>query len=151
MKIPLKIQIEQELLMLFDQIINNNSIYLSPVSPTISLFLLELEKSADALQDYGVLVGKVTAFLSSSTNTCKWRLILTTRCAHFCIFLSLLFRSTVIRSWSRRTAHKKGSATQRFCSGVWSTAVVDMSQYIQLHCIDISMTLSVTVFFWQRW
>ncbi|KAK1876585.1 Thioredoxin domain containing protein 16 [Dissostichus eleginoides] len=29
------------------------------VSPTISLFLLELEKSADALQDYGVLVGKV--------------------------------------------------------------------------------------------
>ncbi|XP_038573258.1 thioredoxin domain-containing protein 16 [Micropterus salmoides] len=29
------------------------------VSPTVSLFLLELEKSADALQDYGVLVGKV--------------------------------------------------------------------------------------------
>ncbi|KAM9334011.1 thioredoxin domain-containing protein 16 [Symphorus nematophorus] len=29
------------------------------VSPTISLFLVELEKSADALQDYGVLVGKV--------------------------------------------------------------------------------------------
>ncbi|XP_047432417.1 thioredoxin domain-containing protein 16 [Mugil cephalus] len=28
-------------------------------SPTISLFLVELEKSADALQDYGVLVGKV--------------------------------------------------------------------------------------------
>ena len=54
---------EQELLMLFNQIIKNNSIYLSPVSPTISLFLLELEKSADALQDYGVLVGKVTAFL----------------------------------------------------------------------------------------
>ncbi|XP_023185203.1 thioredoxin domain-containing protein 16 isoform X2 [Xiphophorus maculatus] len=30
------------------------------VSPTISLFLMELEKSAEALQDYGVLVGKVT-------------------------------------------------------------------------------------------
>ncbi|XP_042369210.1 thioredoxin domain-containing protein 16 [Plectropomus leopardus] len=30
------------------------------VSPTISLFLVELEKSADALQDYGVLVGKVS-------------------------------------------------------------------------------------------
>uniref|UniRef100_A0A096LWJ1 Thioredoxin domain containing 16 n=1 Tax=Poecilia formosa TaxID=48698 RepID=A0A096LWJ1_POEFO len=30
------------------------------VSPTISLFLVELEKSAEALQDYGVLVGKVT-------------------------------------------------------------------------------------------
>nr|XP_020447657.1 thioredoxin domain-containing protein 16 isoform X2 [Monopterus albus] len=29
------------------------------VSPTISLFLVELEKSAEALQDYGVLVGKV--------------------------------------------------------------------------------------------
>ncbi|XP_074520327.1 thioredoxin domain-containing protein 16 [Halichoeres trimaculatus] len=29
------------------------------VSPTVSLFLLELEKSAEALQDYGVLVGKV--------------------------------------------------------------------------------------------
>uniref|UniRef100_A0A3B5R6P8 Thioredoxin domain containing 16 n=1 Tax=Xiphophorus maculatus TaxID=8083 RepID=A0A3B5R6P8_XIPMA len=29
-------------------------------SPTISLFLMELEKSAEALQDYGVLVGKVT-------------------------------------------------------------------------------------------
>uniref|UniRef100_A0AAV2LB15 Thioredoxin domain-containing protein n=1 Tax=Knipowitschia caucasica TaxID=637954 RepID=A0AAV2LB15_KNICA len=29
------------------------------VSPSISLFLLELEKSADMLQDYGVLVGKV--------------------------------------------------------------------------------------------
>ncbi|XP_041821938.1 thioredoxin domain-containing protein 16 [Chelmon rostratus] len=29
------------------------------VSPTISLFLVELEKSADALKDYGVLVGKV--------------------------------------------------------------------------------------------
>ncbi|XP_044044135.1 thioredoxin domain-containing protein 16 isoform X1 [Siniperca chuatsi] len=29
------------------------------VSPTISLFLVELEKSADALQDYGVLVGKI--------------------------------------------------------------------------------------------
>ncbi|MEQ2199317.1 hypothetical protein XENOCAPTIV_008109 [Xenoophorus captivus] len=32
------------------------------VSPTISLFLVELEKSAEALQDYGVLVGKVTVF-----------------------------------------------------------------------------------------
>lgn len=32
---------------------------LSIVSPTVSLFLLELEKSAEALQDYGVLVGKV--------------------------------------------------------------------------------------------
>ncbi|XP_054915546.1 thioredoxin domain-containing protein 16 isoform X2 [Poeciliopsis prolifica] len=30
------------------------------VSPTISLFLMELEKSVEALQDYGVLVGKVT-------------------------------------------------------------------------------------------
>ncbi|XP_072230097.1 thioredoxin domain-containing protein 16 [Leuresthes tenuis] len=30
------------------------------VSPTISLFLVELEKSAEALQDYGVLVGKVS-------------------------------------------------------------------------------------------
>ncbi|KAM9327633.1 thioredoxin domain-containing protein 16 [Pholidichthys leucotaenia] len=29
------------------------------VSPSISLFLVELEKSAEALQDYGVLVGKV--------------------------------------------------------------------------------------------
>uniref|UniRef100_A0A4W6DZL2 Thioredoxin domain containing 16 n=1 Tax=Lates calcarifer TaxID=8187 RepID=A0A4W6DZL2_LATCA len=29
------------------------------VSPTISLFLVELEKSAEVLQDYGVLVGKV--------------------------------------------------------------------------------------------
>ncbi|XP_074482871.1 thioredoxin domain-containing protein 16 [Sebastes fasciatus] len=29
------------------------------VSPTISLFLAELEKSADALKDYGVLVGRV--------------------------------------------------------------------------------------------
>ncbi|XP_068165175.1 thioredoxin domain-containing protein 16 [Antennarius striatus] len=29
------------------------------VSPTISLFLMELEKSADALKDFGVLVGKV--------------------------------------------------------------------------------------------
>uniref|UniRef100_A0AAQ5YSA6 Thioredoxin domain-containing protein n=2 Tax=Amphiprion ocellaris TaxID=80972 RepID=A0AAQ5YSA6_AMPOC len=29
------------------------------VSPTISLFLVELEKSAEALQDYGVLVGTV--------------------------------------------------------------------------------------------
>ncbi|XP_026218596.1 thioredoxin domain-containing protein 16 isoform X2 [Anabas testudineus] len=29
------------------------------VSPTISLFLVELEKSAEALQDYGILVGKV--------------------------------------------------------------------------------------------
>ncbi|KAM6957953.1 thioredoxin domain-containing protein 16 [Tautogolabrus adspersus] len=29
------------------------------VSPTVSLFLVELEKSAEALQDYGVLVGKV--------------------------------------------------------------------------------------------
>ncbi|KAM3584849.1 uncharacterized protein V6R79_000981 [Siganus canaliculatus] len=29
------------------------------VYPTISLFLVELEKSADVLQDYGVLVGKV--------------------------------------------------------------------------------------------
>lgn len=33
---------------------------LFPVSPTISLFLVELEKSAEALQDYGVLVGKVS-------------------------------------------------------------------------------------------
>ncbi|MEQ2181173.1 hypothetical protein GOODEAATRI_008642 [Goodea atripinnis] len=30
------------------------------VSPTISLFLVELEKSAEALQDYGVLVGKIS-------------------------------------------------------------------------------------------
>ncbi|KAM4537639.1 thioredoxin domain-containing protein 16 isoform 1-T2 [Fundulus diaphanus] len=30
------------------------------ISPTISLFLVELEKSAEALQDYGVLVGKVS-------------------------------------------------------------------------------------------
>lgn len=37
---------------------------MSPVSPTISLFLVELEKSADALQDYGVLVGKVAIVLS---------------------------------------------------------------------------------------
>lgn len=29
------------------------------VSPSISLFLVELERSAEALQDYGVLVGKV--------------------------------------------------------------------------------------------
>ncbi|XP_034720330.1 thioredoxin domain-containing protein 16 isoform X1 [Etheostoma cragini] len=29
------------------------------VTPTISLFLVELEKSVDALQDYGILVGKV--------------------------------------------------------------------------------------------
>ncbi|XP_060888713.1 thioredoxin domain-containing protein 16 isoform X1 [Labrus mixtus] len=29
------------------------------VSPTVSLFLVELEKSVEALQDYGVLVGKV--------------------------------------------------------------------------------------------
>lgn len=42
-----------------------NSISLSPVSPTISLFLVELEKSADALQDYGVLVGKVTVVLGA--------------------------------------------------------------------------------------
>lgn len=33
---------------------------LFPVSLTISLFLVELEKSAEALQDYGVLVGKVS-------------------------------------------------------------------------------------------
>uniref|UniRef100_A0A3Q3FGV6 Thioredoxin domain containing 16 n=1 Tax=Labrus bergylta TaxID=56723 RepID=A0A3Q3FGV6_9LABR len=32
---------------------------LSSVSPTVSLFLVELEKSVEALQDYGVLVGKV--------------------------------------------------------------------------------------------
>uniref|UniRef100_A0A1A7WFH0 Thioredoxin domain containing 16 n=1 Tax=Iconisemion striatum TaxID=60296 RepID=A0A1A7WFH0_9TELE len=30
------------------------------VSPTISLFLVELEKSAEALRDYGVVVGKVS-------------------------------------------------------------------------------------------
>uniref|UniRef100_A0A1A8M1J7 Thioredoxin domain containing 16 n=2 Tax=Nothobranchius pienaari TaxID=704102 RepID=A0A1A8M1J7_9TELE len=30
------------------------------VSPTISLFLVELEKSAEALRDYGFLVGKVS-------------------------------------------------------------------------------------------
>ncbi|MEQ2247607.1 hypothetical protein ILYODFUR_011027 [Ilyodon furcidens] len=30
------------------------------VSPTISLFLVELEKSAEALQDYGVLVGMIS-------------------------------------------------------------------------------------------
>lgn len=36
----------------------------SPVSPTISLFLVELEKSAEVLQDYGVLVGKVTVAIS---------------------------------------------------------------------------------------
>ncbi|KAM9836084.1 thioredoxin domain-containing protein 16 [Aulostomus maculatus] len=29
------------------------------VSPTISLFLVELEKSAEVLQDYGILVGKI--------------------------------------------------------------------------------------------
>lgn len=32
----------------------------SPVSATILLFLVELEMSAEALQDYGILVGKVT-------------------------------------------------------------------------------------------
>lgn len=32
-------------------------------SPTISLFLKELEKSSDALKDYGVSVGKVTVLL----------------------------------------------------------------------------------------
>ncbi|KAI3366068.1 hypothetical protein L3Q82_009884, partial [Scortum barcoo] len=35
------------------------SVSLFSVSPTISLFLVELEKSAEALQDYGVLVGKI--------------------------------------------------------------------------------------------
>ena len=33
---------------------------LSLVSPTISLFLVQLDKSAEALQDYGIVVGKVT-------------------------------------------------------------------------------------------
>uniref|UniRef100_A0A3Q3FH34 Thioredoxin domain containing 16 n=1 Tax=Labrus bergylta TaxID=56723 RepID=A0A3Q3FH34_9LABR len=36
------------------------------VSPTVSLFLVELEKSVEALQDYGVLVGKVTTVVTHS-------------------------------------------------------------------------------------
>lgn len=39
-------------------------VHLFSVSPTISLFLAELEKSADVLQDYGILVGKVSVLLS---------------------------------------------------------------------------------------
>ncbi|KAG7234409.1 hypothetical protein INR49_029361 [Caranx melampygus] len=41
------------------------------VSPTISLFLVELEKSAEVLQDYGVLVGKVNCNKELVHNTAK--------------------------------------------------------------------------------
>ncbi|XP_037552257.1 thioredoxin domain-containing protein 16 [Nematolebias whitei] len=41
------------------------------VSPTISLFLAELEKSAGALQDYGVLVGKVSCKKELAPSYCS--------------------------------------------------------------------------------
>ena len=33
-----------------------------PVNPTVELFLEHLNKSADALEDYGISVGKVTTY-----------------------------------------------------------------------------------------
>jgi len=48
------------------------------VSPTISLFLLELEKSAEALQDYGVLVGKVNCNKEQVRTYCTEEKVLRT-------------------------------------------------------------------------
>lgn len=41
------------------------------VSPSITLFLVELERSADALQDYGVLVGKVNCKKEPVSKYCS--------------------------------------------------------------------------------
>ncbi|XP_059904976.1 thioredoxin domain-containing protein 16 [Gadus macrocephalus] len=40
------------------------------VSPTISLFLVQLDKSAEALQDYGIVVGKVNCSLGQPAKFC---------------------------------------------------------------------------------
>lgn len=48
------------------------------VSPPISLFLVELEKSAGALQDYGVLVGKVNCNKEMVSNYCSEAKVLQT-------------------------------------------------------------------------
>lgn len=48
------------------------------VCPSISLFLVELEKSADALQDYGVLVGKVNCNKEMASKYCSEAKVLQT-------------------------------------------------------------------------
>lgn len=55
------------------------------VCPSISLFLVELDKSADALQDYGVLVGKVDCNKETVSKYCSEAKVLQT---------AFLFRSS---------------------------------------------------------